>query len=133
MDAGADVFVGMVARLRGIEIYKGKPILYSLGNFIFENWLMVPQPTEYYERYGLGPEALPSEAYDARSDHGRRDEPSDPVYWQSVVARVAFHDGRPAVVTLTPFTTGSVRRLQTRVSRSPGPAKATQILEHLQK
>ncbi len=65
-----------------VEIYKGKVIFYSLGNFIFENWLMVPQPTDFYEHYGVGPEALPAEAYAARSDHGRRDEPADPIYWK---------------------------------------------------
>ena len=38
IDAGADVFVGHGPHvLRGIEIYKGKPIFYSLSNFIFQN------------------------------------------------------------------------------------------------
>ena len=134
VDAGADVFVGNGPHvLRGIEIYKGKVILYSLGNFIFENWLMVPEPTEYYEKFGLGPEALPSEVYDARSDHGRRDEPANPLYWQAVVARVTFHDGRPAVVTLTPFTTGFGKKAPDQgYPEVPDLPKATQILEHLQ-
>lgn len=36
IDAGADVIVGHHSHLsKGIEIYKGKPIFYSLGNFIF--------------------------------------------------------------------------------------------------
>ena len=36
IDAGADAFVVHGPhQLRGIEIYKGKPIFYSLGNFIF--------------------------------------------------------------------------------------------------
>jgi poly-gamma-glutamate synthesis protein (capsule biosynthesis protein) len=55
IDAGADVFVGHGNHaLRGIEIYKGKTIFYSLGNFIFENDLVVPQPTEFYQQFGLG-------------------------------------------------------------------------------
>jgi poly-gamma-glutamate capsule biosynthesis protein CapA/YwtB (metallophosphatase superfamily) len=133
VDAGADVVVGSGPHvLRGIEIYKGKVILYSLGNFIFENWIMVPQPEEFYERYGLGPEALPSEAYDARSDHGRRDEPSNPLYWQTVVARLTFHDGRPAVVTLTPATTGFGKRPPDQgYPEVPDLKKSTEILEHL--
>lgn len=37
IDAGADVFVGTgVQTLRGIEIYKGKPIFYGLGEFFRE-------------------------------------------------------------------------------------------------
>ena len=38
IDAGADVFIGHGPHLdRGIEIYKGKPILYSLGALVIEN------------------------------------------------------------------------------------------------
>jgi poly-gamma-glutamate capsule biosynthesis protein CapA/YwtB (metallophosphatase superfamily) len=36
IDAGADVFVGPgVHTIRGVEIYKGKPIFYGVGNFLF--------------------------------------------------------------------------------------------------
>ncbi|HEY6212649.1 MAG TPA: CapA family protein, partial [Vicinamibacterales bacterium] len=45
IDAGADVFAGHGPHvLRGIEIYKGKPILYSLGDFVFENDLVERLP-----------------------------------------------------------------------------------------
>jgi poly-gamma-glutamate capsule biosynthesis protein CapA/YwtB (metallophosphatase superfamily) len=38
IDAGADVVVGHGPHVdRGIEIYAGKPIVYSLGNFIMQN------------------------------------------------------------------------------------------------
>jgi hypothetical protein len=37
IDAGADMVIGHGPHvLRGIEIYKGKPIFYSLGNFIYQ-------------------------------------------------------------------------------------------------
>jgi poly-gamma-glutamate synthesis protein (capsule biosynthesis protein) len=36
IDAGADIIMGHHPHvLQGIEIYKGKPIFYSLGNFVF--------------------------------------------------------------------------------------------------
>lgn len=39
IDAGADLVVGSHPHvLQGIEYYKGKPILYSLGNFLFGQW-----------------------------------------------------------------------------------------------
>ena len=39
IEAGADVFFGHGPHvLQGIEIYQGKPILYSLGNFIFHRF-----------------------------------------------------------------------------------------------
>jgi poly-gamma-glutamate capsule biosynthesis protein CapA/YwtB (metallophosphatase superfamily) len=38
IDAGADCIIGHHPHIpQGIEIYKGRPILYSLGNFIFGN------------------------------------------------------------------------------------------------
>ena len=37
IDAGADIILGHHPHLlKGIEIYKGKPIFYSMGNFIFD-------------------------------------------------------------------------------------------------
>ena len=55
VDAGADMFVGHGPHvLRGIEIYKGKPILYSLGDFIFENETLQRLPSENYETSDLG-------------------------------------------------------------------------------
>ena len=35
MDAGADVVVMHGAPLHGVEIYRGRPIFYDLGNFIY--------------------------------------------------------------------------------------------------
>jgi poly-gamma-glutamate capsule biosynthesis protein CapA/YwtB (metallophosphatase superfamily) len=135
IDAGADVVVGSGPHvLRGIEIYKGKVIFYSLGNFIFENWLMVPQPEEFYDRYGVSADSLPSEAYDSRSDHGKRDEPSNPLYWQTVVAKLAFHNGQAATITLTPAITGFGRKAPDQgYPEVPDTAKATEILQHVQK
>ena len=46
IDNGADVFVGHgVHTLRGIEIYKGKPIFYGLSNFIYQN-SPIPEVTD---------------------------------------------------------------------------------------
>jgi Bacterial capsule synthesis protein PGA_cap len=37
VDAGADIFVGGHAHWpKGIEVYKGKPIFYGVGNFLFD-------------------------------------------------------------------------------------------------
>jgi poly-gamma-glutamate capsule biosynthesis protein CapA/YwtB (metallophosphatase superfamily) len=135
IDAGADVFAGTGAHVtRGIEIYKGKPIFYSLANFIAENWIAGPQSQTMYERYGLGPEALSSEAHNARSDHGKRDEVAWPYYWESVVALVRFVDGKPAQVILTPYTLGFGRPVADLgyPEKSDIPT-ATAFLQHLRK
>jgi poly-gamma-glutamate synthesis protein (capsule biosynthesis protein) len=135
IDAGSDVFAASGPHvLRGIEIYKGKIIFYNLGNFIFENDLVVPQPTDLYETFGLDSAALPSELFDARTDHGRRSWPAEPRDWESVIADVAFRDGSPAVVTLTPITLGfGETRPRRGYPRLANAQKGTQILERLQK
>lgn len=39
VDSGADIILGHHSHtVQGIEMYKGKPIAYSLGNFIFDMW-----------------------------------------------------------------------------------------------
>lgn len=48
LDAGADVILGHHAHiLKPIEIYKGKPIIYCLGNFAFELELPPEVPKSY--------------------------------------------------------------------------------------
>lgn len=107
IDAGADVFVGHGPHvLRGIEIYKGKPIFYSLGNFIFQNETVELQPADNYEGQGLSPEALPSEFYDAREQRSGGGWPIDPMYWESVVAVPSFRDGRLTELRVYPVSLG---------------------------
>jgi poly-gamma-glutamate synthesis protein (capsule biosynthesis protein) len=39
VDAGADIIVGHHPHvIQNYEVYKGKPIFYSLGNFIFDQY-----------------------------------------------------------------------------------------------
>jgi poly-gamma-glutamate synthesis protein (capsule biosynthesis protein) len=54
IDRGADiVFVHGPHQVRGIELYRGKPIFYSLGDFVFEAEQVARFPAEAYERLGL--------------------------------------------------------------------------------
>jgi poly-gamma-glutamate capsule biosynthesis protein CapA/YwtB (metallophosphatase superfamily) len=135
IDAGADVYAGTGAHVtRGIEIYKGRPIFYSLANFIAENWIASPQSDTMYERQGLGLDALSSDAHNARSNFGKRDEVSWPYYWQSVLARVRFLNGKPVQVILTPYTLGFGGEISDMgyPEKSDVPT-ATKFLQHLQK
>jgi poly-gamma-glutamate synthesis protein (capsule biosynthesis protein) len=135
IDAGADVFVGSGPHvLQGIEIYKGKVILYNLGNFITENWIMEPEASTMYDRFDLGLDALPSEAHNARSDYGQKDEPSYTLYWQTAVARVVFRGGRPVEVKITPVSLGyKYRSVDRGWPELADPQEAEQILQRLQR
>ncbi len=54
IDHGCALFAGHGPHfLRGIEIYKNRPIFYSLGNFIFQNESVLRLPSEAYRRFNL--------------------------------------------------------------------------------
>jgi len=105
IDAGADIFLAHGPHvLRGIEIYKGKPIFYSLGDFVFQNETVPRQPADNFENYRLGPEAVAADFFDARQRTGGF--PSRPQIWESFVATVRFQDGELEAVELHPITLG---------------------------
>ncbi len=107
IDAGADVFVGHGPHvLRGIEIYKGKPILYSLGDFIFQNETLLRLPSENYESYDLGLGAHVSDFNDRRYSNDTRGFPADPPIWESVVAMPRFKGKALVELALHPISLG---------------------------
>ena len=107
VDAGADVFVAHGPQEPfGIEIYRERPIFYSLGTTIFE--LETPQylAEEAYTRYGLGSDAGPADFADVRYQSDRVGHPADPNYWKQVVAKCEFKDQKLARVDLYPLDLG---------------------------
>ena len=91
IDAGADVFVGHGSHFpMGIEIYQGKPIFYSVGNFIFQNETVGFFPADAYERFDLDLKATPADFLDARTSGGKKGHPSDSAYWENMFAVCRF-------------------------------------------
>lgn len=72
IDAGADLFItqGCHHPLRGIELYRGKPIFYDPGDLMMMNNTITRLPSEVYGAHdgldGPGWEATPADLYDAR-------------------------------------------------------------------
>ena len=107
IDAGADVLVGHGPHvLRGIEIYKGKPILYSLGDFIFQNETLLRLPSENYEPYALGANAHVADFNDRRYDFDRRSHTADREVWESVLAVQRWEGKTLAELRLYPVSLG---------------------------
>jgi poly-gamma-glutamate capsule biosynthesis protein CapA/YwtB (metallophosphatase superfamily) len=131
IEAGADVFVGHGPHvLRGIEIYKGKPIFYSLGDFIFQNETLLRLPSENYEPYGLGPEAHVADFNDRRYDHDRRGFPAQREVWESVVAVPVWQGKALVELTLYPISLGFGKPRQVRGRPVlADPALARKIIE----
>ncbi|MBL8289212.1 MAG: CapA family protein [Rubrivivax sp.] len=110
VDAGADVVAGHGPHLTlGVEIYRGRPILYSLGNFVFQNDTVPVFPSESYGRFGLGHEATPADFLDARTGNDTRGFPAEAAFWESFVATCDFRAGRLAELRLHPLDLGHGR------------------------
>ena len=107
IDAGADVVTGHGPHvLRGIEMYKGKPIFYSLGDFMFENETLLRLPQENYEPYDLGQEAGVADFNDARYRNDTRGFPTNPQNWEAVIALPLWRGDELESIELYPITLG---------------------------
>ena len=134
IDQGCALFAGHGPHfLRGIEIYKNRPIFYSLGNFIFQNESVLWLPDESYRRFGLGYDQTPGDYLDARSGGGKRAFAGDPVFWQSVVAVCNYAGGDLEEILLYPIDMGFGRPIaqRGRPVLATGPI-AQQTLQWLQ-
>lgn len=91
IDAGADVFIGHGPHIdRGIEIYQGKPIIYSLGNFIVQNDTVERMPHDSMVLYGLGHDNVPADLFETRRAGSRREYPGTDPHTQSAIATITL-------------------------------------------
>jgi poly-gamma-glutamate synthesis protein (capsule biosynthesis protein) len=140
IDEGADMFVGHGPHvLRGIEIYRGKPIFYSLGNWVFQSTLCRRQPADLFEQWGLTAEHSTAELYLKREEPPSRFF-KDPAYWESVVAEVDYRNRRlhevrliPVHLDYDPDTPLSEQRNSAGVPHLATGERADRILEHMAK
>ena len=110
VDAGATLVVGHGPHvLRGIEMYKGVPIFYSIGDFIFQNETVLRLPSENYEPFSLGPGAEVADFNAKRYDNDTKGFPADPYIWEAVLAMPSWRGGRLESVELHPITLGHGR------------------------
>jgi len=115
IDAGCHCFIGHGHHaMRGIEIRDGRPIFYSLGNFIFQNETVFKMPADFYERYKLDPYGgKVSQAFDARQEApptpGRQVHKwftDDEKYWMSVTPRMEYEGDQLRELKLYPIELG---------------------------
>jgi len=105
IDEGADAILGHGPHeLRGIEIYKEKPIFYSLGNFIFQTETVSAQPADAYENKGMPADTKVGAYMDQRSQNGTRGYGVQENIWRSVMAAFTAEDGEITEIKLYPVT-----------------------------
>lgn len=103
VDEGADVVLGHGPhQLRGIEVYRNRPIFYSLGNFAFMVNRQFPLTREAWQRTGLDPARhTPGEMLEQKRVKGPF---GDRVWYESVVVSLSFGDREALEVTIHPVT-----------------------------
>ena len=103
IDQGAhSVLVHGPHQIRGIELYRRRPIFYSLGNFVFEGEYVTRLPAEAYQRIGLAADA-PLEALRAANDKHMSGQLRDRNAFESVVAMMTVANGALSSLRLIPI------------------------------
>ena len=130
IDAGADAVFGTgTHQLKAIEIYKGKPIFYCLGNFFFHPEYVKRISADVIEGFGFPLELSGEEVVRRRKARATAAmEHSIPVY-QSMIPFWSMEDGKLVSIKLLPVELGIHEPYGLR--GFPSPAKPESIIDHL--
>ncbi|MCI9678196.1 MAG: CapA family protein [Oscillospiraceae bacterium] len=129
IDAGASAVIGHGPHeLRGVELYRGGLILYSLGNFIFQTETISVQPYEAYANKGLPIDTKVGAYMDRRSKNGTAGYPTQEDIWRSVMASWTMEEDRITQVRFHPISLGMDQPRTRRGTPVPGDEG---VLRHL--
>lgn len=140
IDAGADVFIGQGSHsmMRGIEVYKDRPIFYDPGEFMAMSGTVTRLPSDFFMRPGYSaevrsPNATTADGFDARSGLPSALNPPRRIPGPgSVVAVCNFGEAnRLAGLKLYPFTLAHKPRSQSGLPVMAEGDKGREIIEYL--
>lgn len=107
IDWGASAVVGSgTHQIKAIELYKGKPIFYSIANFIFQVDRMVEVPLDYYEKFRVDPRKTVEEAEYIRSAGGTRGLETQFKNYKGLMPLLEFADGELVSARIKPVELG---------------------------
>jgi len=132
IDAGAHAIIGTGPHLlRPIEIYKGCPIFYSLGDFIIQLENIRKAPADMYEKQKLDGNDGMDVLFDTRNHHGTRGLCYEKVMFEAVIPYWEAENGKLTKLVLMPI---ELNFDQTRsMGGWPRPKYDQGILERLAK
>jgi poly-gamma-glutamate synthesis protein (capsule biosynthesis protein) len=130
IERGASVvFVHGPHEVRAIEFHHGKPIFYSMGDFLFEVEGIERIPAEAYERVGLGDEASPRDMIVTARRGGLSLLDKRPAF-EGFATVLTIAEGRVAAIRLLPldlqFDAPGPQRGRPRIAR---PELGKRIIE----
>ncbi len=103
IDKGAHAVVGHGPHLlRPIEIYKERPIFYSLGDFVLQLYNIAFAPDEFYSQYGLTTQNTVHELLKKRSQDFTVGLMTDKRMFTTIIPYWEMEDGKLTKLTLYP-------------------------------
>lgn len=107
IDMGAHAVLGHGPHLlRPLEIYKNRPIFYSLGDFMLHNESVTFAPEDMYEKYGLTSDDPICEIYRRRSRDYTVGLLTDKRMLEAVIPYFEMEDGKLTHLELLPIELG---------------------------
>jgi poly-gamma-glutamate capsule biosynthesis protein CapA/YwtB (metallophosphatase superfamily) len=104
IDAGADIYLAHGwHRTLGIELYKGRPIFYGMGNFFAQSEFIRRVPYDSYEAWGHDVDRLPTLTPATYPLHPGLDSE---LWWNSAIVRLTMKDGAVQEIRLHPVEMG---------------------------
>lgn len=104
IDSGAHAVIGHGPHLiRPLELYKGYPIFYSLGDFMLHNESIAKVPEDMYEMYGLTSDTGLRELFKKRSNNYTRGLMTDRRMFESFIPYFELEDGKLKHLELLPI------------------------------
>lgn len=105
IDAGAHAVIGHGPHLlRPVEVYKNRPIFYSLGDFLMQLYSVEVAPEDFYEKQNLTSDATVHELLKKRSNNFTRGLMEDPVMSEAVIPYWEMENGELTKLELLPVT-----------------------------
>ncbi|MBY8858032.1 CapA family protein [Nocardia sp. CA2R105] len=106
IDEGADIFVGHGwHKTLGIEIYRGKPIIYGLGNFFAQSEFVRRVPYDAFETWGHDIERLQTLTPATHPLHPGLNQGNE-TWWSSAILEIDLDGGTLDSIRLHPVECG---------------------------
>lgn len=130
IDAGAHAVIGHGPHLiRPLEIYKGYPIFYSLGDFFLHTESVTSAPEDLFEKYDLTSDSTLRELFCKRSANYTRGLLSERRMMEAIIPYFEMENGRLTYLELMPIELG-FEEPRWR-NGNPRPGKGRGIIERL--
>lgn len=95
IDSGADAIIGGgTHQLKPIEIYKNRPIFYSLGNFVFEVDKVYKLPADFWDKYNYPEYLSVQEGMNRKTKNGTIGLEKEMSNYLSIIPKIVYTDDR---------------------------------------